>query len=54
MKGGAPLLGARPGQSGPFGPYGGGMLDAEDVEFELLVVPDCPTGSSPPSGCGRR
>ncbi|MGW3353420.1 hypothetical protein ACWDA3_59915 [Nonomuraea rubra] len=42
MKGGAPLLGALPGQSGPFGPHGAGMRDAADVEIELLVVPDCP------------
>ncbi|WP_431920848.1 thioredoxin family protein [Nonomuraea jabiensis] len=42
MKGGAPLLGARPGQVGPFGPYGAEMRDAADVEIELLTVPACP------------
>lgn len=42
MKGGAPLLGALPGQVGPFGPYGADMRDPGDMEIEVLVVPDCP------------
>ncbi|MEU7377999.1 hypothetical protein [Streptomyces albidoflavus] len=42
MKGGSPLLGALPGQVGPFGPYGADLRDPGDMEIEVLVVPDCP------------
>lgn len=40
-KGGAPQLGAVAGQTGPFGPYAAGVRDPEDMEIEVLVVPDC-------------
>ncbi|GAA2351069.1 hypothetical protein GCM10010376_86910 [Streptomyces violaceusniger] len=47
MQGGAPQLGALPGQVGPFGPYGAEARDSGDMEIEVLVVPDCPHHQQP-------